>query len=235
MRVNEHTAISTPRVLLVPYEHRHVLKYHGWMQDPAIQEATASEPLTLEEEYANQESWRTSHDKLTFIVCQPLTDTAHESKHVDGGKVDSPDRMVGDVNFFIYQSDDDGDESGNRYEGEVDIMIADEANRSQGFGRAAVTALLYYITRHSEAIMAEYVRGLEPAAAAAGQLVRIMAKIKAENVGSMALFRSLGFEQQGEVNYFGEIKMVLPEDQFAKLAEKMPAGYAELKYGLPDQ
>ncbi|OIW30251.1 hypothetical protein CONLIGDRAFT_360420 [Coniochaeta ligniaria NRRL 30616] len=234
MRVNEHTAISTPRVLLVPYEHRHVLKYHGWMQDPAIQEATASEPLTLEEEYANQESWRTSHDKLTFIVCQPLPDPAPESKHVAGGEVDSPDRMVGDINFFIYPSDDDSEESRHLYEGEVDIMIADEANRSKGFGRAAVTALLYYIARHSEAIMNEYANGLQPPVVA-GRLVLVMARIKAENAGSIALFRSLGFEQRGEVNYFGEIKMVLPEQQFDTLAEKMPAGYVEMEYRRPDQ
>jgi RimJ/RimL family protein N-acetyltransferase len=200
----------------------------------AIQEATASEPLTLEEEYANQESWRTSHDKLTFIVCQPLPDPAHELKHVDGGKVDSPDRMVGDINFFVYPSSDDSDELTDLYEGEVDIMIADEANRSKGFGRAAVTALLYYVTRHAEAIMKEYVTGLQPPAAA-GRLGLVMARIKAENVGSIALFRSLGFEQHGEVNYFGEIKMVLPEHQFDKLVEKMPAGYDEMEYRRSDR
>lgn len=201
----------------------------------AIQEATASEPLTLEEEYANQESWRTSHDKLTFIVCQPLPAAATEPKHVDGGKVDSPDRMVGDINFFVYPSDDDADDgSKGLYEGEVDIMIADEANRSKGFGRAAVTALLHYVARHSEAIMSEYVKGLQPPAAA-GRLVLVMARIKAQNAGSIALFRSLGFEQRGEVNYFGEIKMVLPEDLFDKLAEKVPAGYEEVEYRRLDQ
>lgn len=203
----------------------------------AIQEATASEPLTLDEEYANQESWRTSHDKLTFIVCQPLPDPAPEPKHVDGGTVDSPDRMVGDINFFVYPSDKDDDDDGSKglYEGEVDIMIADEANRSKGFGRAAVTALLHYVARHSEAIMSEYVKGLQPPAAA-GRLVLVMARIKAENVGSIALFRSLGFEQRGEVNYFGEIKMVLPEGLFDKLGEKMPeTGYEEIEYRRLDQ
>jgi hypothetical protein len=33
---------------LVPYRAAHVLQYHAWMEDPAIQEATASEPLSLE-------------------------------------------------------------------------------------------------------------------------------------------------------------------------------------------
>ena len=141
--------------------------------------------------------------------------------------------MVGDINFFVYPADDDSEGSQDMYEGEVDIMIADEVNRSKGFGRAAVTALLYYVSRHSEAIMSEYLKGCQPPAAA-GRLALVMARIKAQNVGSIALFKSLGFEQRGEVNYFGEIKMVLPEEQFAKLAEKMPEGYVEVEYRRPD-
>jgi hypothetical protein len=42
--------------------------YHGWMADPALQAATASEPLTLEEEYAMQRTWLEDEDKCTFIV-----------------------------------------------------------------------------------------------------------------------------------------------------------------------
>ncbi|KAI5293156.1 hypothetical protein KEM52_005786 [Ascosphaera acerosa] len=72
MLINEKTAISSSRVLLVPYEKHHVARYHEWMQDPEIQEATASEPLSVEEEYAMQASWRQDADKLTFIICRPL-------------------------------------------------------------------------------------------------------------------------------------------------------------------
>ena len=34
--------------------HEHIPKYHEWMANPDLQEATASEPLTLEAEYEMQ-------------------------------------------------------------------------------------------------------------------------------------------------------------------------------------
>lgn len=45
------------KVILVPYMKEHVPVYHVWMQDPAILQATASEPLTIDQEYQMQLSW----------------------------------------------------------------------------------------------------------------------------------------------------------------------------------
>lgn len=48
MKLNEKVVIYGTRVILVPYERDHVQKYHDWMKDQEILEATASEPLTID-------------------------------------------------------------------------------------------------------------------------------------------------------------------------------------------
>lgn len=50
-------SLEGERVILVPYMKGHVPKYHEWMQDPALLQATGSEPLTLDQEYQMQLSW----------------------------------------------------------------------------------------------------------------------------------------------------------------------------------
>lgn len=232
----------------------------------AIQEATASEPLTLEEEYENQESWRASHDKLTFILCQaqpaprggPWSDLDEQQQQilkeeeeeaepvVDAGDVDTPGRMIGDINFFLYPFDDDDNEGEGTESasgivvGEIDIMIASPRDRGQGLGRAAVAAFLHYIWANRGAILDEYYHHRqqsgrqqqeeeeeENAPPPPPRLRLLMAKIKASNAPSIALFKGLGFEQEGEVNYFGEVKLVLKDFDSV---EKTPGGYNVVKY-----
>lgn len=147
--------------------------------------------------------------------------------------------MVGDVNLFLYPYEDEGEEGDDEAHpsatpefcvGEVDIMIADQQHRSKGLGRAVVQGFLQYVARNLAGITREYAedKDMASAAAAGPGLKLLMAKINQGNEKSLALFKSLGFKQEGEVNYFGEVKLVLRD--LDTLAAEVPEGYAELVY-----
>lgn len=68
MRINSETCLLGERCCLIPYREEHVLNYHRWMQDPQLLESTGSEPLSLDEEYEMQRTWRLDEAKCTFII-----------------------------------------------------------------------------------------------------------------------------------------------------------------------
>ncbi|KZS07479.1 N-acetyltransferase 9 protein [Daphnia magna] len=68
MKINRQTKITGDLVVLVPYRDIHVPKYHEWMSSEELQKLTASEPLSVEQEYEMQKSWADDEDKCTFIV-----------------------------------------------------------------------------------------------------------------------------------------------------------------------
>jgi methionyl-tRNA synthetase len=202
-----------------------------------IQEATASEPMSLDEEYENQASWRQASDKLTFIVCQPAS---LDADVVRARTADADVRMVGDINFFLHPYEEDEEETAEEdrsmwLTGEVDVMIAEYDCRGKGMGKASVCALLVYIQRHLDAILDEFASSQDTTTAATPpELKDLMVKIKEGNAESRALFGKLGFRQRGEVNYFGEVTMGL---DMASLAgqnwwEAASADYTEARYDV---
>ncbi|KAK7850657.1 n-acetyltransferase 9-like protein [Quercus suber] len=64
----KRVSLEGKKVIMVPYMEAHVPKYHEWMQDPALLQATASEPLTLQQEFQMQLTWTQDPNKQTFIV-----------------------------------------------------------------------------------------------------------------------------------------------------------------------
>ncbi|KAI9183502.1 hypothetical protein H9P43_004420 [Blastocladiella emersonii ATCC 22665] len=165
------------RLSLVPYLPCHVPKYHEWMQSPELLAATASEPLSLREEYAMQQSWREDPDKLTFILAWsglPLnydpaaltrTDEAEpdEALALDPAAADQLrglGGMVGDVNLFFhpyYQDDDEEDadaepsatDSRPLYRtAEVEIMVAEPSARGHGLAQRALAWIMAYARAH---------------------------------------------------------------------------------------
>lgn len=60
-------SLEGKRVVLVPYMADHVPRYHHWMQDSALLQATGSEPLSLEQEYEMQISWTQDPNSITTL------------------------------------------------------------------------------------------------------------------------------------------------------------------------
>ena len=149
--------------------------------------------------------------------------------------MDADENMRGDVNFFLYEDDDEARDADDsipvRLKGEIDVMIANNGHRRRGYGRGAVQALLIYIRRHLSQLMEEYAAGAEGSKkGVVPQLASLMAKIKQENVGSRALFEKLGFKQVGEVNYFGEVLLVISWEEMDRMVAGWLAGSHENSY-----
>ncbi|KAL2870872.1 uncharacterized protein BJX67DRAFT_342967 [Aspergillus lucknowensis] len=241
MLLNESTAISTSKVLLVPYSKWHVPRYHEWMKDEEIQQATASEPLTLEEEYAMEQSWRNDPDKLTFIVCLPPL-----QKEADGSlseEDDSPARMIGDINLFLRVDDGEDGTSSPQIIGEIGLMIAEKKDQRKGFGKAALLTFLRYVVGHEGEVLEEFVRRDEGARKAFGggsafelRFSALSVKIGEKNERSLALFEGIKFVKVGqEPNYFGVWELRRMDLNLGDVVRELEGagieGYREVAYG----
>ncbi|KAA6409379.1 MAG: hypothetical protein FRX48_06932 [Lasallia pustulata] len=226
MLINRNTAISTPKVLLVPYCKHHVPTYHEWMQDEDLQKATASERLTLPDEHSMQQTWRRDTDKLTFITCtlpSVVPDAILATTH------DSFDCMLGDVNLFLTDHHD-ADPSG--VVAEIELMIARKRHQGHGYGRASLLAFLTYVIKHEREILREYSRGnasrVEWSAGTPVRFEYFVVKIDQANQRSVGLFESVGFVKVGEANYFGEVELRC--EQPAGWSMDADGEYRELRY-----
>ncbi|KAI0762239.1 GNAT domain-containing protein [Fomes fomentarius] len=200
MKANEKTVIVHPDVILVPYraEHVAVSKYHEWMTSEELREVTASEPLTLDEEYEMQREWQENEDKLTFILL------SGESLRTQDGDSVSPELlagqpMIGDVNIFLKGLPDQED-----FEAEVEIMIAEPAYRRKGIAYTALQLMLSYATDPSS-----------PSPLPVPQ-ERLVARIGEKNEASIRLFEKLGFSITKRVAVFEEVELRYTADSGAQ-------------------
>ena len=193
-----------------------------------------------------QRSWRQDADKLTFIVCRPVTRSAAEEEHGQGECAriqlqpddDAPENMVGDINLFLRVDDgEDGDEP-PQIVGEIELMIAEKVNQRRGFGKASLLVFLRYIVENQSRILEEFAKsGVE--AQMVGKLKTaggssdlgfscLSVKIGQANTRSLALFEGLGFEKvSAEPNFFGEFELRRMDLSLASVNEALTVAGVE--------
>nr|KAF6296435.1 putative N-acetyltransferase 9 (putative) [Myotis myotis] len=179
MRLNQNVSLLGKKVVLVPYTAEHVprpplwpCRYHEWMKSEELQRLTASEPLTLEQEYVMQRSWREDADKCTFIVLDAAKWLAQPGTTEESC-------MAGDVNLFLT---DLGDPS----LGEIEVMIAEPSCRGKGFGtEAALMMMSYGVTKLGlTKFEAKIGQGNEPS-------IRMFQKLHFEQVAVSSVFQEV--------------------------------------------
>jgi RimJ/RimL family protein N-acetyltransferase len=202
-----------------------VERYHVWMQDPFLLEATGSEPLSMEDEVAHQKSWYEDENKCTFLVlARELLDD-----NVAFGSNDFIPRqlhaMVGDVNLFLsdeLQEDDieinedinSLDDMHGRVnhdqvqrQAEVDIMIAEASFRGKGLGEEATILMMIYGVAYIP-----------------GTIRRLFVKIQEDNMASINLFqKKLGFVEKQYISVFQQYEFELRKESHAELLDYLTA------------
>ncbi|KAI0364896.1 acyl-CoA N-acyltransferase [Pilatotrama ljubarskyi] len=159
------------------------------MTSAELRELTASEPLTLEEEYEMQRKWQTDEDKLTFILLSgELFDAKGDARVTPESLTSLP--MIGDVNLFLKGCPEDED-----FEVEVEIMIAEPAFRRRGIAYTALQLMLSYATDPSSPPPLPVPKD------------RLVARIGDKNEPSIRLFEKLGFSVTKRVAVFEEVEL----------------------------
>ncbi|CAH1400507.1 unnamed protein product [Nezara viridula] len=98
------------------------------MESEELRKQTASERLSLEEEYEMQQTWLNDEEKCTFIVLDKKLMEESNNEIVS---------MIGDANLYIRKD-------GENVIGEIGLMIAEPSFRSCGRGSEAALFILRY-------------------------------------------------------------------------------------------
>ncbi|KAJ3903154.1 GNAT domain-containing protein [Lentinula edodes] len=225
MLCNKNTVLVGKKILLVPYRIEHVAKYHAWMENEELRTLTASEPLTLDQEYDMQQKWQMDEDKLTFIILAREGDAfIPDTVNPTDSQVSSLP-MVGDVNIFFSGTPLSVSEStnsppfddGQEFTAEAEIMIAEPLYRRRGYAQEALRLMFQYVTGCStsyfiqnprvETSQGEETRQVSVKLPHSIPPTSLITRISDKNTPSIKLFERLGFRITKHVEVFEEVEL----------------------------
>ena len=230
MRDNWNHIVKVGQVALVPYQRSFVPKYHDWLEDEWLRDMTATERLSLEEEYEAQAAWINDKEKCTFIVFEKdsiTSDSDTTASEQESGSTNTNTNsntssdtsnninvnlngMVGDTNLFLMD-----DERGDEYD------LQDIEFTSQG--KIMNDNNIHLYKRHTAEIMVmigenksrrkgyalDAVLGMMEYGRKYLNITRFIAKISDENEASIKMFRDkLQFIERKKLSFFKETHFV---------------------------
>ncbi|KZS99652.1 uncharacterized protein LAESUDRAFT_94660 [Laetiporus sulphureus 93-53] len=236
MRCNANIMIVDHDVVLVPYRSEHVAKYHEWMTSAELRELTASESLSLEEEYEMQRKWREDEDKLTFIVLAARPADAyppHVTQDLSASSASSSSfvpaigssavraydpefvrslSMIGDVNMFLKNFE-------RTHEGGQEPIEKEEATEEEDAAPEAEVEIMIAEPAYRRHGLASCTLQLFLGYTLSSHALpvdisprHLVVRISETNAPSIRLFERLGWEVVKRVEVFGEVEMRVRED-----------------------
>ncbi|KAJ1729580.1 N-acetyltransferase 9 [Coemansia biformis] len=176
------------------------------MKSPFLQEMTGSEPLTIDEEYAMQQSWRADSDKPPPSSSSPLECTfivLAKDRQARPNDYDIYDngQMIGDVNFYLNNTE-------NPLEAELEVMLAEDGASGKGIATEVLALMMHY-------------------AANDVGVTDFVARIKEVNDASIHIFtKKLGFVETERSQAFKEVTLRRKADNELRSQLDQLAGHA---------
>lgn len=201
--------------------------YHEWMQDPFLLDATASEPLTMEQEIEMQKEWRDDEKKCTFIILArdlisdkvvvdipPIPAVVHSDeergdKHQESYQnliEETLDAMIGDINLFLSEEDDyNSDDEENFHKQQQQLLHPEQCTPGEELTQAELDIMIAAKSHRHKNLGVELALMMMHYGASFLKLKRFYVKIKDTNHSSIKLFKEkLAFQECAYAECFGE-------------------------------
>lgn len=179
------------------------------MQDPFLLDATASEPLTMEQEIKMQQEWRDDECKCTFIILARDLLSPGSCSDGDDNEVHIPPApinkgcneeqlypklidqtlhaMIGDINLFLSQEEEEIDLDDYAIDSQHCTEI--KGNPTTQLSQAELDIMIARSSHRHKGLGAELALTMMHYGASALGIRRFFVKIKDSNTSSLKLFR----------------------------------------------